>query len=94
MVASTVLQNFPRTMSAPPKMDEQVKAAKLNEVSAVENNSDSPKVVPGLPSKAPKVPGPSNFDGSEVPVHPMGMPFVPANPYVIFLGLNFSIIHI
>jgi hypothetical protein len=75
-------------MSAPPKIDEQMKAARMK---SVENQDKiDPSIgstgttVPGLPSKAnPQTQGTTtNYENSTAPQ--MGMQFVPANPYVIF----------
>jgi hypothetical protein len=68
VAASTVLQNYPRTMSAPPKIDEQINA-KINQKSSSES-------VEGNKNFANPSTNSNNNPGSN-----MGVQFVPANPY-------------
>jgi hypothetical protein len=68
VAASTVLQNYPRTMSAPPKIDEQI-SAKMKQKPSAESVQDKSNL--SNPST-----NSNNNAGSNI-----GMQFVPANPY-------------
>ena len=75
-MASTVVSQYPRTMSAPPKMDEQMKAAKIIQQSAKPENLNMTEK--GKESLPPTGQG-SHFNPAAAQ---MGMQFIPTNPYV------------